>query len=115
MIADIKLKSSADEALPHRGPLMLHPKRRFKINQPSPKKSVVDAPVPVPSISALPQRKKMKRSGRSHQQQWRTAPEFWPRVPKLPVAPTLHELVGVFMQICMRPAHSHHSTSVSSH
>jgi hypothetical protein len=114
MIADTKVKSSAEEARPLREAVMLHPKRRFKINQPLPKKSVVDAPVPVPIISASPQQKRMKRSGRLHQQ-WRTAPEFCAAAPKLPAAPTSHELVGIFMQVCMRPAHSHHSRSLSSH
>jgi hypothetical protein len=115
MIPHTKVKSSADEVLPLREAVMLCPKRRFKINQPSPKKSVVDTPVPVRSISPLPQRKRMSRSGRPHQQ-WHTAPEFCAAALKLPAAPTLHEFLGVFMQVCVRPAaHSHHSTSVSAH
>jgi hypothetical protein len=114
MISSINMKSSADEALPHGEAVTPRPKRRFKINQPSARKSLVDAPVPVPIISPLPQQTRMKRSGRLHQQ-WHTAPEFCAAAPKLPAAPTSHELVGIFMQVCMRPAHSHHSTSVSAH
>jgi hypothetical protein len=114
VIATTNMKSSADKALPHNEAVTLRPKRRFKINQPSARKSVVDAPVPVPIISALAQRKRMKRSGRLHQQ-WHTAPEFCAAAPKLPAAPTSHELFGVFMQVCMRPAHFHHSTSASAH
>jgi hypothetical protein len=114
MIPHTKVKSSVEEALPRPEAVMLCPKRRFKINQPSPKKSVVDAPVLIPSISPLPQRKRMKRSGRLRQQ-WHTASEFCAAAPKLPAAPTSHELIGMFMQVCMRPAHSHHSTSVPAH
>src|SRR4029077_13409687 len=110
MIAGTNIKSSADEALRHCGGVMLRPKRRFKINQPLAKAHVVNVPVPVPVISRLPQRKRMKRSGRTHQQ-WHTPSEFCSPLPKLPAAPTLHELVGLCIQVCMRPAHSHHSTS----
>src|SRR5258707_13746528 len=110
MISSINMKSSADEALPHSEAVTLRPKRRFKINQASARKSVVDALVPIPIISALPQRKRMKRSGRLHQQ-WHTAPEFCAAAPKLPAAPTSHELIGGFMQVCMHPAHTSHSTS----
>jgi hypothetical protein len=114
IIASTNMKSSTNKALAHSEALTLRPKRRFKINQPSARKSVVDAPASVSIISALPQRKRMKRSGRLHQQ-WHTAPEFCAAAPKLPAAPTSHELFGVFMQVCMRPAHFHHSTSVSAH
>jgi hypothetical protein len=114
MIAETNIKSSADEALRHGEAVMVRPKRRFKINQPLAKAHAVDVPVPIPTTSPFPQQKRMKRSGRLHQQ-WHAAPEFCAAAPKLPAAPTSHELVGIFMQVCMRPAHSHHSTSVSAH
>jgi hypothetical protein len=84
--------------------VVLRPKRRFKVNQQLARKDVADARVMVPAISPLRHREKMKRSGRVHQQ-WRTPSEFCAPVPKLPAAPALHELVGLFIRVCLRPVH----------
>jgi len=94
-------------------PVSLRPKRRSKLNNESgPKINVAEQPVVTKRpTSRLP---RMKRSGRV-QLQWRIPSELYPAEPEIPSAPTLPELVGLFLQLYLRPAHSHNSTSVSAH
>jgi hypothetical protein len=92
---------------------MLPPKRRFKLNEEFARKiNIAEPPATTTKPPWRPPR--MKRSGRLPLQ-WRKAAEFYPPGPELPPALTLHELVGLFMQVCIRPTHSHHSTSVPAH
>jgi hypothetical protein len=103
MIPHTKMEFLAGEPSARREDVALRPKRRFKINQPSSRKSAVDD-MTVSIESPLPGHTRMKRSGRVHQE-WHTPSEFCPPEPKLPAAPASHELLGPFMEVSTGRSH----------
>src|SRR5260370_11413984 len=78
MMTETDLKETGSEPI-WRAVVALRPKRRFR-NEPEP--AIVNA-LPIPAVSPLPRRSRMKRSGRMHLR-WRISPHVADQIASVP-------------------------------
>jgi hypothetical protein len=105
MTTGMSLEAAPDAALRLRAFADLRPKKRFKDNQLSTGNELVEVKLPAPLTSAVPRRQRLKRSGRA-QMRWRISPEICQPPAKLPLAPMLHEFLGIFTHASAASEHA---------